>query len=184
MAGDLNINNLTCASINNESIAKGFNPILAEFEVTGSAVTSIDFSGLDINAHGGSYEVELRLVNATASPVDIYMYANNQTTPTDYYNQYVSANGAGLAAARINNPRVGGLLASANTLMEVKAAISAGFFMFNSNATYGNGANILSVFSNGMKTATVANITQLTFVSSVALAIGIGSKIIIRRKDK
>lgn len=186
MAGDLTINNLTCASINNESIAKGFNPILAEYTVTGSAVTSIDFTGLDINLHK-SYRIELELINATASLVLFYMFVNGDTTNTNYWSNYSardhSTTGSSVLGVSINNAQVGSIIASSNSMFTINLSNVNG--EPNANFIGKRNATITPSFNVGImsKIATVANITQLTFKASVASSIGIGSKIRIYRGD-
>lgn len=159
--------------------------ILAEYTVTGAAVTSIDFSGLDINAHGGGYEIELRLINATASAPDIYGFVNGDTVNGNYYYQLLSTSGASVSAGQAPQALIGYMNASAPTHIKLDVAIisSKANLMFFTNRGVGTTSPTLW-HGNTSKQATVINITQLTFTSSVAGAIGIGSKIIIRRKDK
>lgn len=175
MAGDLLI-----ATINGEDITKGFNPILAQYTVAGSAVTSIDFSGLDINAHGGSYEIEVRWNNPTSTS-SISLYINNDLVASNYSGERLfTSTPTTVSSAATANPELaindGGNAISTATISNVNS--------FARWIVHGQrGVNSIYVGSYS-KTATVANITQLTFTASVALSIGIGSKIIIRRKDK
>jgi len=159
------------------------NSLLAEYEVTGSAVRSIDFSGLDINTHK-SYMVEIDLINATATNGYVYCFINNDTVITNYYNQETTASAMALTGTRTNNPSIVYLDASS------ASSVSGNIFRnYNGNVTaLSIGRRLLSATtvqasSTIQKTATVTNITQLTFTSQVASAIGVGSKIRIYRGD-
>ena len=62
MSGNLAVSTINGVDISASPVAtQAFaNSLLAEYTVTGSAVTSIDFSGLDINTHK-SYRVEIEI---------------------------------------------------------------------------------------------------------------------------
>lgn len=176
--------NIVATQINGEDITKGFNPILAQYEVTGSAVTSIDFSGLDINAHGGSYEIEIRWYSPVASTSFLFCFINNDTTSTNYYSVVDQADGTSQVTARNNNAGVSYSDGIAYHMVKGIIGISNGYaFAITENAN-GVGSAIKSRDYRMSKIASVANITQLTFVTGVASNFGVGSKIIIRRKDK
>lgn len=157
--------------------------LLAEFEVTGSAVTAVDFTGLDINTHK-SYRVELELINATGSGAQIGFEVNGDTTTTNYHYQGVFFSSTGLSGNRTNGNRCAFMDASADSYSNIAVGIVGSQATYQSSTTRNIGSSIQAGQQWGAKTnATVANITQLTFRSAIALAIDVGSKIRIYRGD-
>lgn len=159
------------------------NSLFKEYEVTGAAVTSIDFTGLEIILHK-SYRIELELINATASNSSINMFINGDTTLTNYYNEMIQANHATLASARYNSPECVGIAANSRAQADIVLSRDyAGYISARSITGNNFGSSVLTEFHTISKTATVTNIWQLTFAASVASSIGIGSKIRIYRGD-
>ena len=80
MAGSLVVDKLNGVdiSVSPPATRAYANSLLAEYIVSGSAVTSIDFSGLDINTHK-SYRVEIDWINPTASPTAMSVFINGDT---------------------------------------------------------------------------------------------------------
>ena len=156
--------------------------LLAEYTVSGSAVTSIDFSGLDINTHK-SYRVEIELINATASGGALYCFVNGDTTLTNYWSQYFYANSTSVTSARQNNPQISTLIASSIASVQLSIEKVNGYTRITSSDNFNTSSSIAYEIFSSTKTATVTNITQLTFTSSVASSIGVGSKIRIYRGD-
>lgn len=159
-------------------------PILVEYTVTGASVTSIDFSGLDINAHGGSYEIECRLINQTASNSSIQLFINNDTTSTNYWTQLTGSSAGALSSGRYNYPLLTQVIGNASFSASGLLLLASGTPCYDGIHQHGQTSAITNYLTSFRKTSTVTNITQLTFTASVANVIGIGSKIIIRRKDK
>lgn len=162
---------------------KIINGLLAEYVVTGSAVTSIDFTGLDINTHK-SYRIEMELINATASGADIYMFANGDTVNTNYYTQALNTSGTVVNVERVNFPRISSMAANQSGLGVVgtifrhsNTSMTARF-----NGMYNVGASS-DIYDTSWWKSSSTNITQLTFTASVASSIGVGSKIRIYRGD-
>lgn len=156
--------------------------LLAEYTVIGSAVTSIDFSGLDVNTHK-SYRIEVELINATASLFDCYCFVNGDTTITNYYSQVIDANSTTIVGGRYNYPSIGSVGASSTSQHNSLVLKANGYVNVRSHGGYLLGPSTRTTTTTTVKTSTVTNITQLTFTSSVASAIGVGSKIRIYRGD-
>lgn len=157
--------------------------LLAEYEVTGSAVTQIDFTGLDIKTHK-SYQIEVEIINPTASSTSLKFCINGDTTNTNYYTQEIVAGSTSLSAQRSNAPYIGYTLAgkygySNGFISLVNGYLKANIYENRHDATSVNIAQYSIV-----KTATVTNITQITLISTIANAIGVGSKVRIYRGDK
>lgn len=180
MASELSINKINGFTVP----SGGFNAVLADYTVTSAAVTSIDFTGLDINAHGGSYEIELRLINATATPTDLALFTNGDTVNANYYYQLLTNSGGVVSAGQAAAPYVGYINASNSTQIYLNIALNNGKSHTTFTTNRGVGTTSPTNWNGSVtKLASVTNITQLTFTASVASSIGIGSRIIIRRKD-
>ncbi|GAB3094888.1 hyaluronate lyase N-terminal domain-containing protein [Lysobacter terrae] len=82
--------------------------------VSGAAATLITISGLDL-ATDGCYLGLLSAKNNNASALTVNLFYNGDTTATNYWRQYLVADGSAVSAARSNNAN----------LLDVKA--SAGF---------------------------------------------------------
>lgn len=156
-----------------------FKGLLAEFEVTGSPVTSINFSGLDINTHK-SYRVEIDNVSNGASYIALFV--NGDNTQTNYYTQQIFTTSATVSGTNSNASRFG-YQAAEDNLATVSATIHKGA---NGLVTF---ESLCSCDRNesacffGRKTGTVANVTQLTFTHALTNGFGVGSKIRIYRGD-
>ena len=157
--------------------------LLAELTTTALA-TSVEFTGLDINAHKG-YRIEIEYLNGTATSHLISMYVNGLTTATDYYREYLSAEGATVAAGNVNDGGIAGVGASERALAGVDLALLPGDIAYaDSSITRDSGTSLKRHWYSWIRTAAVANITSLTFTAGVADGIGIGTTIKIYRKDK
>lgn len=171
----------TIADATNAVKGIDYKGLLAEYEVTGSARTSIDFSGLDINTHK-SYRIEIELYVASGAPA-IYCFVNNDTVLTNYYFQIWGGNAAAFTGARANNPTIQSIGIAGNHTCNLTCIRSNGTPTFTGIYSSQLGTTPIGYSVLMYKTSTVTNITQLTFTSSVASAIGIGSKIRIYRGD-
>lgn len=158
------------------------NSLLAEYTVTGSAVTSIDFSGLDINTHK-SYRIEIEWNNVSASSVFLNGFINGDTVQTNYYSQLFNITGTSVAGEKSNNARLAYPFSNEKVALTANISINQGYATTRSLVTRGIGSTVLLEIISMSKIATVTNITQLTFTSSGASAIGVGSKIRIYRGD-
>ena len=154
--------------------------LLYEAVVTGSAVTSIDFSGLDINTHK-SYRVEIELNNTVST--GLYCFVNNDTVLTNYWSQSWGGNHATYTGNRANNATVATLSTVAGHTCTLNCSKANGTPLFTGISSSQLSATIVGYNVFMFKTTTVTNITQLTFTSSAASAIGVGSKIRIYRGD-
>lgn len=154
------------------------NPVweqIGDYTVTGSAITSYTFSGLDLGK-----DDEIMLVSdytcMGASYVNLYVNENN--TDANYWRQGLYVYGTTVGADRQNNPRI------LNTTTGEKNSIITNIKLTNSgyvvaqtkeSAVYGGSSlSLMAYFMSSTFTAT--SITSLT-VSAVALNnIGVGSR--------
>ena len=136
------------------------------------AGTTFDFTGLDINTDG-KYMILFEIQNNTASDALLYLYVNNDTTTTNYYSQYFRANNASLGSGRANNAQIAFYYASKEAFGEIKISLTPNNYVHAIMHQLDNRGSAISKFDIVLtKVATVANITQLTFVGTQVLAIG------------
>lgn len=151
--------------------------LIAEHVVSGSAVTSIDIAGLDINAHNG-YRIEIEIAGGVSTALS--MYINGDTTPTNYYQETLQATGATVGSSNNNNAVI---TSGAYAFIKGAMALIGGIMRYTGTAIVGTTTGMYVYNKSLGKTASVANITQITLIASVASAIGIGSKVRIYRGD-
>lgn len=157
------------------------NSLVAEYTVVNAAATSIDFSGLDLNAHGGTYEIEMRLYGA-ATGIG-YLFVNGDNTVANYYNEFLYSTATTVSGGREATPTVVNLTAAEANFVKISLTMLPGGHV-RAIAHYlgGTPAGIVNFSRTVAKVTVVSNINQITFTSSGASSIGVGSKIIIRRK--
>lgn len=153
----------------------------------GAAVTSITVSGLDGNS-AGEYEIICRLISGSASAPNFYMTINNDTGSTYGYQRLRGANTSVSATrAAITNIALGtsdGL--DDISLATVKLYAPTGFVR---TAIVKRAMDIKSTTVTYMDLAgyswnnTVDNITRMDFIADQTNGIGIGSRIIILRRN-
>ena len=155
---------------------------LIEDKTIASATTSVTFSGLNLTKEDSLLLVSDYQNNNANAP--LYLYANNNQTPSNYYYQYLLADGTSVVGNRTNNPTY--TYANANekafTIVPIKLT-NDGYFtaQVSENADYGtSGIRLTAEVISSTFTATT--ITQLDIVSSVANAIGVGSRFILYRR--
>lgn len=157
--------------------------LLAEYEVTGSAVTSVQFTGLDINTHK-SYRIEADLVLGPSGASTLFMYANNNVVVTDYYSQYLQGDASTISAARENNPAVCDITGGRAGFVAFLAPFNNQFISKIQSHYIGTSAVNTVVRTQTAPRYTNENLTKLTFASTVVQGIGVGSKFRIYRGDK
>lgn len=157
-------------------VVAGWEKIVDE-QVTGAAVTSVDITGLDLDA-GKVYQIILRITEASNNNTFISMFFNNDTTATNYYNEQVEGDGVGLAAERLNNARVCSVGALTETTAFVVLAREVGkptaFFAGNLFEQ-----STIRIRFGAHSWVTENNVTRITFTAAHANAIGVGSRILI-----
>lgn len=144
--------------------------------VSGGAVTSIDITGLDLEGDGGMYIINAYLSNAAAADNNISMYANGDTTATNYYSQVWGIDHATFSGARANT----GVAMSVQNAHDVpfqgfigKIASCIPGAVFTTTRQMGSVVKVVQYGWNPASATT--NVTQLTFTGSQANGIDNGS---------
>jgi hypothetical protein len=157
--------------------------LVASDEVTGSATTTIDFTGLDMNAHGGRYNIEVSFIEGASLVTAINLYVNNDTTDTNYYVQQISVNDTTVTGSRTNLPSMVQSAADNEVLANAYIGLANGYPHVLVSYASGAASAVLLIDRVIKKTGTVSNITQLTFTATQTDGLGVGTTIKIYRTD-
>ncbi|MDD2565467.1 MAG: hypothetical protein PHZ26_00070 [Candidatus Gracilibacteria bacterium] len=159
-------------------VGAGTNTATTTYVGGGSAVTSVDFTGLDGNTAGG-YEMDLMLVSNTTG-MALGMRINNDNTVSNYYNELLLGGGSSTYG---NGASPTGYLTASNSLVS-KSVANVDIFCFGNNISYISrtryrydnefvglfGTRYLNVSSN----LTSLNINSYTNSSNTIINNGIG----------
>ena len=162
---------------NGVSVTKSFSPneyeLLADYTVSGSAITSYTFSGLNINAD--EEVVLVATIDGTAFN-NVSIYFNGNTTGTNYYNQLLSASNTSVSGLRTNSSYALWTSLNCFSLINIKLT-NNGYIVWQSNTErYFSTSNIDLINIYGTSTFTTSQITSLTITHASANGIGIGSR--------
>jgi len=142
-------------------------------------LTEIDVTGLDLR-RDKLYIVTLTLKNPTASHEAIAIYAEGDTTPTNYYTQFLGIVGTAVSCGRLNESQVAYVDAGERVLYVARVALDPdGYFRWYSPGSRRTGSAVIIHVLAGCKTAPLTNVTRLTFRAAVAGGIGAGSRLAI-----
>lgn len=173
----------------NHAVSKGqadaaYAATLLSETTTNALLTSIEFTGLDINTHKG-YRLEIAYVDGAATAHSAALYVNGLTTATDYYSQYIQASGTSVTTGRLNSAQAFGATAGNRTFAVIDIGLTpGGFFFAHSEEARTVGSAVEGIGYKISRTASIANITSLTITAGVANGIGVGTTFKIFRGDK
>lgn len=149
--------------------------LISDITVT-SATTSVSFTGLNITKDD-DYLLVADISN-TGTGSDMFIYANNNTTKTNYYYQHIYAGGTTRASVRENVPEIAYVNSSQKGAFISKIKITNnGYFVWQSaeNRNYvGNSLEIDDYY--GTSTFTLTSLTSLTIQSAYSNSIGTNSR--------
>lgn len=149
--------------------------------VPSTNVDYVDFTGLDINTDK-AYVLFLTTKNPTGGSINLKGYVQGDYTDTNYYTQFLSADGTGVSAGRLNYPEFGYVRAGeCNACFIVIWRDPDGYYRFILQQSYRTGSTTYVGVEAGSKTAPVTNITSLRVASPVAGGIGAGSQFVLCR---
>lgn len=148
-----------------------YGALVAEIKVT-SPTTSVNFTGLDANKHGG-YVLVADMINGTGTASDYYLFFNGDTASSGYSDQFMAALGATLSGASGTNNRFVWCPANGYSSTIVNISLLTNGLAFYQATNFRSDVT-LQLFS-GKKNATISNITSLTITAQTANAIGTNS---------
>lgn len=148
--------------------------------VSGAAATTLTLSGLDLDTDG-RYLIFYAFKNATTSTATISLYYNSDTTATNYQRQTADFSGSTPTIQQANDAGVlglqsttGGVNGDNNGYFFIANDVSARPRLVNIQSRDGTTGLRVQLVSHYWKTSG-ANVTGITFSSSVASAFAIGS---------
>lgn len=156
--------------------------LLSEQTVSGAAVTSVTFSGLDGNAHGG-YFLVCNHKSAANNPVSLFI--NGDTTQTNYYTDQIYNSGTTtLARSYANTNQLFYADVSSNTTAFVFINRTVdGYVSMVSDVVRKTGSfNIEQNRQCILTTGTVTNITSITLTHQTASGMSIGTSFALYRR--
>ena len=164
---------------NGVSITKNFTDneyeLLADVTVTGSAITSYTFSGLEINA-----DEEVILVSDVYNTVlgnGIKLFANGNTTLTNYYTQYIDVDSTTISSNRNNSNDMSYCPVGYSFIITNIKLTNNGYFTFQAHANRNYGGSGIMIKENYItSTFTLSQITSLTVSHASTNGIAIGSR--------
>lgn len=143
--------------------------------VAGAAATNLTLSGLDLTADG-RYRVYFSLKNATGSSTNVSLYYNADTTATNYYRQTLTASGTSSSPSRGNDAQMMPMSATTGTQtghfdiqFDQDGKARANLFYNRDTPSAIIAAMLVHVWN------VAGNVTGITFTTSVASALEIGS---------
>lgn len=148
---------------------------VADYTVSGSAITNYDFSSLNITKEDDYIVVSTFIGIGSGTG---YLQVNSNYTNTNYWTQELYAGGTTVLGSRSNQPYFVPVQTGNNTQIFTRLKLTnngnivfqnTGIFMFGTSTP-----NIQQL--NGSSTFTATSITSLRIASSVANGIGIGSR--------
>jgi len=165
------------AAITSSKLGFGTWEKVADTVIAGAAVTSIDFSGLDLDA-AKAYMITVRITNTATGAAGLNMFFNDDTTQAHYYEQSIYASGAVVASYRGNDASVAYLDPGNENTAVITIARGVGKVK---SCVKGSNREQAAIETNDYINCwvTEANVTRITFTASAANTIGIGSRIMI-----
>lgn len=154
--------------------------LLAEQTIIGSPVTTVTFTGLDANAHGGYTLIAQQAPSATIAP-DAYLFYNNDTTQTKYRraHQHYETLGGGSGAGQDATINLGvgtnheGQVSIINIDIDATGQIIANV---RNTTLFVDKTRIMTAYRGHAYIATPpSNITRIDFTAVNANGIAVGS---------
>ena len=176
--GVLTSANIAAGAITAEKMASGVLGYsqVSTTTISGSAVTQVDFTGLDI-ATDGTYFIVCDITNATASLANFSIVFNDSAGA--YSQMQYSANST-IAGLRAATAAIGLVYASLDTTLRVHVAQDIdGYVTADNFGSFVGSANSADIQSRTWITRTAgtkANVIKISILSDIANSIGIGSK--------
>ena len=163
--------------------------LVFDYTVSGSAVTSVATGSILDGNTDELYMIAIYHVSNTASALNIHVVPNNNTTATNYFYQQMNGGGASVTASNATNyssglyaqyNQVSGGPAQAIGYLWAKTGRARTFLCQAWSALTSNTMQV-NMRNSGWKD-TSTNITSITFTSSVATSIDVGSRFVIWKK--
>lgn len=164
------------AVLTRRSVVKNEYQKLADITVSGSAVTQVDISGLNI---GKGEEITLVCDISHSSSGGVGLLVNTNYTQTNYYTQDCGANSTTVSRSRSNKSMfVYGVNSSSKTLSIIKIKLTNnGYIVYQSESIreyVGTSVALTNFYTT--TTFTITSLTSIRILSETSNQIGIGSR--------
>lgn len=165
------------AIITRRGITKGELTLLEDIIVSGSAVTQVDISGLNIGK-GEEIVLVCDFVNTSGTSGSYFLFVNTNYTNTNYWKQYLFADSTSVVSARANNAQFAYCENGQKSYASSKIKLTnSGYLIYQSSSIREYSSVNPRIFEfYGTSTFTTTNITSIRISSEVANGIGIGSR--------
>jgi len=153
---------------------------IADTTVSGGAVTSVQFTGLDLETDG-TYYISLYLLSAGAGGANIELQVNGDTTTTNYYNTRAQGSHASIVSTRFNTAGFS-YLPDADIMVAHAYITKIASQPPWANCTSGFGDPALAditLWNGTWGHANTTNVTSIEVVSTTASAIANGSRLVL-----
>lgn len=157
-------------------VEKGYE-LLADITV-GTATTSVDITGLNIGKGDEVVLVGSLYRDSGSGTNGMFIYFNGNITDSNYYRQYISADGTSVSGVRDNDPlySVLGIGDTAYSSTQIKLT-NSGYVVYQANISRSLGVSALRMYNcYGTTTYTTALLTSIRISHGAIDAIGIGSR--------
>lgn len=177
-------NAITAAKIQDATItnAKLVNPpgmsIVEDMDTSAGDATSYTFSSLDLDTDG-YYELRFHIKNASGSSNDIQIRPNADATSANYYQEYLNASGASVAANNTEND----YMRDVTTVYEISGSVKIsrgplGYIHMIVETFHSNGADTtVQIRKTGIVYQSAGNMTSLQIIGTQTNGIAQNSKI-------
>jgi hypothetical protein len=147
---------------------------LAREEVTGSAVTTVTFSGLTL-ANRAAFLLTGRILQSNTSTYS--MHLNGNTTDADYRNQWTFGSGASLSSSRVANPQFLTTIAGDDPSFNAFITFNGGRAHVIAESVHGSTSGNIDSFESRIVdiTNSYTNITSIAVTANTANEIEVGS---------
>jgi len=126
--------------------------------------------------------LDITVKNPTTSDCHYYLFVEDDYTTTNYYSQYLQADGTGVSGGRVSTPSIGDTSAGERALISVRMTRDPdGYFRYFSAVNHKTGSVQRIQIRAGSKTAPVVANPSLRLSASVSGGIGAGTKIILTK---
>lgn len=160
--------------------AGGFDPLVAEYIVTGSPRTDVIFSGLDGNADGGYIlEIDFLSNDSNSTSTNLYCYPNNATS--NWLGCFLYGKASSASYADVTAPYIGFCRGTYKS-KSVVSVFTDWSQLVQMGAQYGDTAyrQVSQVFN--VNTGTTSNITSIVITASSTNGIAVGSTFRLYRR--
>lgn len=156
------------------------NAFVDEDEVTGSAATQMQVTGLDLSTDQ-EYYIRAEVKNANAGTMAIYFEVNGSTTTTGYYREVIAGNNTTLAGQRDNAPILRTALTGEVMSFRIWLALDFNGKPRMSWISGYSAGSTLQHASGSWLFNTAGNVTSVEIVGASASSLAVGSKMKVFR---